>query len=94
MFFSKKKAVKTVKSTVSDTQDQLQSLRSQVEQLLNQRVTPAIADAADKAETAVQSARSMTNTQVENVSAQVRDQPIIAIGIAAVVGYLVGRILR
>ncbi len=93
MLFSKKTA-KTVKDVASDTQDQIQSLRAQVEQLLNQRVTPVIADAADKAETAVNSARTMTTAQVENVSAQVRSQPIIAIGIVAVVGYLVGRILR
>jgi ElaB/YqjD/DUF883 family membrane-anchored ribosome-binding protein len=94
MFFSKKKATKVAQSVASDTQDQIQNLRFQVEQLLNQRVTPAIADAADKAETAVHSARNLTTAQVENVSAQVRDQPIIAIGIATVVGYLVGRILR
>ena len=93
MGFSKKVTDKA-KDVASDTQDQIQSLRAQVEQLLNQRVTPALADAAGKAETAVHSARDMTTTQVETVSAQVRDQPIIAIGIAAAVGFLVGRIAR
>lgn len=93
MGFSKKVS-DTVKDVAGDTQDQIQSLRAQVEQLLNDRVTPAIADAAGRAESAVHSARDMTNSQVENVSAQVRDQPIIAIGIAAAVGYLLGRIAR
>ena len=82
------------KDVASDTQDQIQSLRAQVEQLLNERVTPALAGAAGRAETAVNSARDMTTSQVETVSAQVRDQPIIAIGIAAAVGYLIGRIAR
>ncbi len=82
------------KDVASDTQDQIQSLRAQVEQLLNERVTPALAGAAGKAETAVTTARDMTTSQVETVSAQVRDQPIIAIGIAAAVGYLIGRIAR
>ena len=82
------------KDVASDTQDQIQSLRAQVEQLLNERVTPALADAAGRAETAVHNARSMTNAQVETVSAQVRDQPVIAIAIAAAVGYLIGRIAR
>ncbi len=82
------------KDVASDTQDQIQSLRAQVEQLLNERVTPALTDAAGKAETAVHSARDMTTAQVETVSAQVREQPIIAIGIAAAVGYLIGRIAR
>jgi ElaB/YqjD/DUF883 family membrane-anchored ribosome-binding protein len=93
MSFSKKVSDK-VKDVSGDTQDQLQSLREQVEQLLNDRVTPAIAGAAGKAENAVHSAKDLTNTQVENVSAQVRSQPLIAIGIAAGVGYLLGRIAR
>ena len=93
MGFSNKVTDKA-KDVVGDTQDQLQSLRAQVEQLLNERVTPAIAGAAGKAENAVSSARDMTTAQVETVSAQVRDQPIVAIGIAAAVGYLIGRIAR
>ena len=75
-----------------DTQEQLQSLRAMVEQLLNDRVTPALADAAGKAENAVTSARDLTNTQVANVSDKVRGRPLIAIAIATVVGYLLGRI--
>jgi ElaB/YqjD/DUF883 family membrane-anchored ribosome-binding protein len=83
-----------VKDVADDTQEQLRTLRAQVEQLLNQKVTPAIADAAGRAETAVHSARDLTNARVESVSAQVRSQPIIAIGIATAVGYLLGRIAR
>lgn len=82
------------KDVVQDTQEQLQSLRTLVEQLLNERVTPALADAAGKAENAVTSARSLTNTQVANVSEKVRHQPLIAITISTVVGYLLGRISR
>lgn len=93
MGFSKKVSNK-IQDVKGDTQDQLQSLRAQVEQLLNDRVTPAIADATGRAESAVHSARDITTAQVETVSAQVRDQPIIAIGIAAAVGYLLGRIVR
>ncbi len=80
------------KDVAQDTQEQLQSLRAMVEQLLNDRVTPALADAAGKAENAVTSARDLTNTQVANVSDKVRGQPLIAIAIATVVGYLLGRI--
>ena len=89
-----RKVTDKVKDVTDDTQDQIQSLRAQVEQLLSQRVTPALADVAGRAETAVQSARDVTTAQVDTVSAQVRDQPIIAIGIAAAVGYLIGRIAR
>ena len=93
MGFSKKVSDK-VSDVTDSTQDQIQSLRAQVEQLLSERVTPAIADAAGRAETAVNNARTMTTNQVETVSAQVRSQPIIAIGIATAVGYLLGRIAR
>lgn len=93
MGFSKKVSDKA-KDVKEDTQDQIQSLRAQVEQLLNDRVTPAIADVTGRAETAVHTARDVTTAQVESVSAQVRDQPIVAIGIAAAVGYLLGRIVR
>ena len=93
MGFSKKVS-DTVSDVTDSTQDQIQSLRTQVEQLLSERVTPAIADAAGRAESAVNTARTMTTNQVETVSAQVRSQPIIAIGIATAVGYLLGRIAR
>lgn len=83
-----------VDDVAQDTREQLHSLRLLVEQLLNKRVTPVLADAADRAEVAVTNARDLTNTQVANVSEKVRGQPIIAIGISAVVGYLVGRLSR
>ncbi len=82
------------KDVAQDTQEQLQSLRVMVEQLLNERVTPALADVAGKAETAVSSARDLTNTQVANVSEKVRGKPLIAIAISTAVGYLLGRISR
>jgi len=93
MGFSKKVS-NTVKDVADDTQEQIQTLRAQVESLLNDRVTPALADAAGRAESAVHNARDVTSARVETVSAQVRDQPIIAIIIASVVGYLIGRIAR
>ena len=45
MGFSKKVS-DTVSDVADSTQDQIQSLRAQVEQLLSERVTPVIADAA------------------------------------------------
>ncbi len=89
-----RKVTDKVKDVADDTQDQIQTLRAQVEQLISQRVTPALTDVADKADTAVKSARDVTVAQVDTVSTQVRNQPIIAIGIAAAVGYLIGRIAR
>ncbi len=83
-----------VSKAADDTQDQLLQLRAQVEQLLNERVTPAIADVAGKAGSAVHSARDYTTTKADNVSRRVRGQPLVAVAVSAAVGYLLGRIAR
>lgn len=83
-----------VQQTADDTKEQLLQLRSQVEALLNDRVTPAIADAAEKAGTAVYTARDYTSSKADNVSKRVRGRPLIAIAIAGTVGYFAGRIAR
>lgn len=85
---------KKVESMADDTREQLLGLRDQVERLLNERVSPAIADAAGRAETAVHTARDFTSTQADTVSKKVKGQPLIAIGVAAAIGYLLGRIAR
>ena len=87
-------ASKKVQQTADETREQLLNLREQVEQLLSQRVTPAIADAAGRAETAVTSARDYTTSKADDVSKKVRGQPLAAIGVSAAIGYLLGRIAR
>jgi ElaB/YqjD/DUF883 family membrane-anchored ribosome-binding protein len=74
----------------SDTTEQIAKLREQVEALMRERVTPVLADAASRAETAMDAMRS----QAEGVSERVREQPLIAVAIAAGVGFLIGRVMR
>lgn len=83
-----------VQQTADDTREQLLALRSQIESLLNDRVTPAIADVAEKAGNAVYSARDYTSSTADSVSTRVRGRPLIAIAISGAVGYLLGRIAR
>lgn len=85
---------KQAQKTADETREQLLQLRSQVEQLLNERVTPVLADAAERAETAVHTARNYTSSKAEDVSKKVKGQPLIAVAISAAVGYLLGRIAR
>ena len=75
---------------VDDVTEQVAKLRAQVEALMHERVTPALADAAGRAETAVGAARH----QAEAVSGRVREQPIIAVLVAAAIGFLAARVLR
>lgn len=73
-----------------DATAQIAKLREQVEVLMRERVTPALADVAGRAETAMGAVKD----QAEALSGRVRDQPIIAVLVAMGVGFLVGRVLR
>ena len=74
---------------MGDTQQQISQLREQVETLMRERVTPAVTDIAGRAETAVRRGRE----QAEVVSGQVQERPLLAILIAAGIGYIIGRFL-
>lgn len=77
-----------------DTTAQIARLREQVEQLMKDRVTPAVADAAGRAESVVYGAAGAVREQADALSGKVRDQPLVAILIAAAVGYVLGRATR
>jgi ElaB/YqjD/DUF883 family membrane-anchored ribosome-binding protein len=66
-----------------DLWDQLASLRSQIEQLTEERIRPAVADAA-----------SQIKNQTDALEARVRDQPLAAVAIAFGLGFLLGRAMR
>jgi len=74
-----------------DTHAQIAHLRDQVEALMNDRVTPAVADMAGRAENAMNSAAGMVRDQAQMVSGHVREQPLVAVLLAAGIGYLLGR---
>jgi ElaB/YqjD/DUF883 family membrane-anchored ribosome-binding protein len=84
----------SVGNTASDAKEQIAQLRRQVEQLVSERVTPVLADAAGRAESAARQATDIAREQAEAVSSRVREQPLLAILIAAGAGYLVGRLFR
>ncbi len=77
-----------------DTNVQIARLREQVEALMKDRVTPVLADAAGRAESAVYGAAGVVRDQADAVSGKVREQPLLAILIAAAVGFVLGRTIR
>jgi ElaB/YqjD/DUF883 family membrane-anchored ribosome-binding protein len=79
----------TEHDVMSDTQRQINQLRAQVEALMRERVTPAVADVAGRADTAMRRGRE----QVEAVSGRVQEWPLLAILVAVGIGYLLGRFL-
>jgi hypothetical protein len=79
---------------LDDAQAQIVRLREQVEALMKDRVTPAVADFAGRAESAVNTASGAVRDQAQAVSGRVKDQPLLAIVIAAAAGWLIGRVMR
>jgi ElaB/YqjD/DUF883 family membrane-anchored ribosome-binding protein len=82
------------RNTMDDAQAQIVRLREQVEALMKDRVTPAVANYAGRAEDAYNTASGAVRDQAKMVSGRVKDQPLIAILIAAAAGWLIGRVMR
>lgn len=87
-------AYDNVRELRGDVRDQLKHLRAQVDSLMDERVTPVLGDAADRAQRAARRAADYTSDGADVVADRVRDQPLIAIGVAAAVGFLLGRVSR
>jgi ElaB/YqjD/DUF883 family membrane-anchored ribosome-binding protein len=77
-----------------NTREELRQLRKQVDDLMEDRVSPMISDAAQRAGVAARKARDYTGDQADAVADRVRDMPLVFIGVAAVVGFLFGRATR
>ncbi len=84
----------TTSNTIGNAEEQIARLRSQVEALMKDKVTPMVSNAAGRAEAALHSAGDRVRGQADAVSGQVRKQPLAAIAVAAGVGFLIGRIIR
>jgi ElaB/YqjD/DUF883 family membrane-anchored ribosome-binding protein len=76
-----------------DAREELARLRAQVERLMQERVTPALAGAADTVEDYGRRARETVEESAYALSDTVRERPLLAVGIAAVGGYLLGRMM-
>jgi uncharacterized protein YjbJ (UPF0337 family) len=72
--------------------DELARLRAQVETLLNERVTPALAHMADTAEGYARDARAAVQVQADNVAATIQERPLTIMAVVAASAWLLGRI--
>jgi ElaB/YqjD/DUF883 family membrane-anchored ribosome-binding protein len=79
---------------MEDAQAQIVRLREQVEVLMKERVAPAVAEFAGRAESAVHNASGVVRDQAKVMSGRVKDQPLTAVMIAAAIGWVVGRAMR
>lgn len=82
------------RNKLDDATAQIARLREQVEALMKERVTPAVADIAGRAEQAIYGATGAARDQAEALSSRVREQPLVALLVAAGIGYILGRAMR
>jgi ElaB/YqjD/DUF883 family membrane-anchored ribosome-binding protein len=76
-----------------DAREELARLRAQVERLMQERVTPALAGAADQVQGYAEQARQTIEDQADALSETVRERPLVAVAVAAIGGYLIGRLM-
>ena len=82
-------------TNLNDTaHEQIAQLRDQVQSLMNDRVSPALSNAAGQAQDYARKAYDTASDQTEMLSEKVRDQPVAALLLAGAAGYLLGRIAR
>lgn len=74
-----------------DAHAELARLRAQVERLMQDRVTPALGSAAATAEDVAHRARATIEENASALSNTVRERPLLAISLAALGGWLLGR---
>ena len=84
-----------------DINAQLKHLREQIDKLLNERAVPRLAEVADqlsevvdRAEEVARRGYNAARENVDAVSERVKEQPLTAIVIAAVAGFVLGRMFR
>jgi ElaB/YqjD/DUF883 family membrane-anchored ribosome-binding protein len=78
----------------SDLHGQVRRLREQVDSLLTEKVGPRAAEAVRHAGDLLEQGRAAAGDQLDVLAERIRKDPLPAVGIALVVGFLIGRTLR
>ena len=73
---------------------EIADLRAKVEELMADRVSPAIAAVAGQAEELAHGAAKAARRQSDHLASTVREQPFVAIGTAALAGIAIGLMMR
>ena len=84
----------TTETYTDQARSEIADLRAKVENLMTERVTPALANAAEQASHAAREASDQMRHQADRVSSSVRENPFAALGVAALAGFVVAALMR
>jgi ElaB/YqjD/DUF883 family membrane-anchored ribosome-binding protein len=82
----------TAESLAESASDEIAKLREKVESLLKDRVTPAIANAAEAAGVYARDAKAAVAGQAERAAGTVKEHPLLAVAAIAALGFALGRL--
>jgi ElaB/YqjD/DUF883 family membrane-anchored ribosome-binding protein len=74
--------------------DEIAELRAKVEELMANRVAPAVDGMVNQAADAAQAATDTVRDQLSRLSHAVQDKPLTALGLASLVGFVVAVLVR
>jgi ElaB/YqjD/DUF883 family membrane-anchored ribosome-binding protein len=86
-------AVDSGSRLADDARAELARLRGQVERLMEERVTPALGSAAETVEDYGRRAKETIEENAYALSDTIRERPLVTIAVAAIGGYLLGRLM-
>ncbi len=69
-------------------------LQAQVDALMGDRVAPDLSGLAGRAEAAVMEASGALRDEAEAICGHVRKHPVLALAVAAGIGWIIGRVMR
>jgi len=78
----------------TDAHAEIAALRETVDALMQNRVAPAVSAMADQAQAAAQAATDTVRHQMNRLSDTVREQPLTALGVAALAGFVLAALVR
>jgi ElaB/YqjD/DUF883 family membrane-anchored ribosome-binding protein len=78
----------------NDAQAEIAALREKVDMLMQNRVGPAVSALADEAQAAAQASIDTARHQLHRLTDTVREQPLTALGVAALAGFVLAALMR
>lgn len=84
----------TTASANFDPHAEITALREKVDNLMKERVSPAIGSAVDSAEAAAHRATDAVRHQAENLEEFVHEKPMMALASAALAGFVFALLVR